>query len=73
MNGVITELKTDVTNLKQAGGKMKLKVVQNSTELEKRVNELEEEMVAVKDDIDTLQDADNTQKHLVSYTRGRPT
>ena len=80
MSSAITEMKADLTTLKQTGTK-KSNIVKNSTDLEGRVSELEDQMfivqdemsymklglTAIADSIDELQEAENIQNENILF------
>ncbi len=80
MSSAITEMKADLTILKQTGTK-KLNIVKNSTDLEGRVSELEDQMfivqdemsdmklglTAIADSVDELQEAENIQDENILF------
>ncbi len=81
MSGAISKLNSEVASLKERKKKMKLPIIQNSSDLEERVSELETQMFVVEDEIsdmklglsaiadsvDELQEAENVQDENILF------
>ncbi len=74
MNGVIKDEKANDKNLKKLKEEKQMNVAQNSTDLEERVRELEDQMyvvqiglAAVTDNVDELQEAENVQNQNILF------
>ena len=78
MNSEIKEIKSDVASLKQSGKAADLKIAHGSTDIEKRVGDLEGDMSIVKigltgiaDSVNDLQEADNQQDRNILSLRAQ--
>ena len=81
MSDAISKLNTEVVKLKDTEKKIKLPIIQNSSDLEDRVSELETQMFVVEDEIsdmklglsaiadsvDELQEAENVQDENILF------